>query len=27
LPKTNIARIGEAIGALLHGELFYPPLS
>jgi len=27
LPKTNIARIGEAIGALLHGELFYLPLS
>jgi DNA-binding NarL/FixJ family response regulator len=24
LPKTNIARIGEAIGALLHGESFYP---
>jgi DNA-binding NarL/FixJ family response regulator len=24
LPKTNIARIGEAIGALLQGESFYP---
>jgi DNA-binding NarL/FixJ family response regulator len=27
LPKTNIARIGEAIGALLHGECFYPTLA
>jgi DNA-binding NarL/FixJ family response regulator len=27
LPKTNIARIGEAIGVLLHGESFYPPIS
>jgi len=27
LPKTNIARIGEAIGALLHGEYFYPTLA
>jgi DNA-binding NarL/FixJ family response regulator len=27
LPKTNIARIGEAIGVLLHGESFYPPVS
>jgi len=26
LPKTSIARIGEAIGALLHGECFYPAL-
>lgn len=27
LPKTNIARIGEAIAVLLHGEMFYPPIS
>jgi DNA-binding NarL/FixJ family response regulator len=27
LPKTNIARIGEAIGALLHGDSFYPSLT
>jgi DNA-binding NarL/FixJ family response regulator len=27
LPKTNIARIGEAIGVLLQGESFYPPMS
>ena len=27
LPKTSIAKIGEAIGVLLHGETFYPPIS
>jgi DNA-binding NarL/FixJ family response regulator len=27
LPKTNIARIGEAIGALLQGKSFYPSVA